>query len=120
LVWLAAAVLTLMMMADDLPYEVQRPELGAHTIADDRVLLDHLELGGRQTARLQQHGVRHGDLPDVVQVSALLQRGELLAIEVQALPHRDGVAGKPLAVTLRVRVAGFDGSRKAAKNRVDR
>jgi hypothetical protein len=76
------------------------------------VLLHDRDLLGRQWSRLEQHGVGHTHLAQVVQRRAAIERSEIPDVEAQRLAQRPGVGSQPLAVPVGARIAGLDGQRE--------
>jgi len=57
----------------------------------------------------EEHGIRDGDFPDVVQEAAALQRREIAFVEVERFAEPRRVVRQALAVAVGARVARFDG-----------
>src|SRR5262245_57212431 len=108
------------MMADDLPDEPERSKLAAQSIADDRVLLDHLEFVGRQRRRLEQDRIGDADLADVVQIRAALERGQLFPRQADRGAERPGELREPLAAAVGGGIARVNRQRKTFENRFGR
>src|SRR5207248_297129 len=72
-VGVARAVPTLVAVADDRPDGLQPVDRSDDPLAELRVRLDDLPLGGSQAPRLGEHVARDTDLADVVEQSAELE-----------------------------------------------
>ena len=79
------AVAAFVMVSGDRTHRFQQPQVAAQRVADDRVTLHGFELVGGETTRLEEDRVGHPDLPDVVEVSASMQCGDVLGRQ-----RRDG------------------------------
>src|SRR5436309_3784692 len=109
-----------MMVAHDRAHGAQRAEPRAQCIADDRMLAHHPRLLGVERAALEQHAIGDGDLADVVQEAAALERGEIAIAKAKRAAERDAVRGEPLAMPARRRIARLDGGAEAENQRLDR
>ena len=87
-VGVAAAVPALVTVADDRPHDLEPVDRRDDPLAELRMGLDELPLGGGQPARLREHVARDADLADVVE-----QRAELEALQ-RALVEAE-LAGRP-------------------------
>src|SRR5437867_2422301 len=108
------------MMTDDRSDGIQRAESGAQRIAHDRMLAHDTRFLRVQLAFLQQHGVRHGDLADVVEETTALERRQIRIVQSKRTAKRRGIRGKPLAMAARTRIARLDSRAKTEENRLGR
>ena len=63
---------------------------------------------GIETAVLEQDGIWHRDLADVVEEPAALERGQILGVETERFAEPRRVVGEALAVAVRAGIARFD------------
>src|SRR3954454_18054114 len=88
------------MMATDQRQHVAEPfEWAAYLLAAHRVGFHHLPLLCRQTARLKQNRVRYSDLPDVVQITAEIDRHQTRVVETHGNAECDARECQALAVS---------------------
>ena len=118
---ITGAVEALVMMPDDRPHLLQRPQPGAQvaspTIGCSRMTRDSC---GSSLPPFRSTRVRHGDLADVVQKAAALERREIRGVESQRPAHARRIRRQPLAVPLRRRVARLDRRAHAEDDRLGR
>src|SRR5216684_6840262 len=79
----ARAVELLVVMPDDRKYKTERFQWRTNALAYYRMLADNCPFVGRQSPRLQQNRIRHGNLSNVVHDSGTTQRGNLILKESQ-------------------------------------
>ena len=63
---------------------------------------------GVQRPRLQQHGIRNADLPDIVKKAAARERRDVVLVEPERPAQRGGVLRETLAMAVGRAVARFD------------
>ena len=83
-------------------------EVGQDAVADDRVLLDVLELLVGQRPALGEDVVADADLADVVQQAGQVDVALLGLLQAELAPQLDGRARHALAVAVGVRILGVD------------
>ena len=76
------------MMADDRPHLAAATAARRTGVADDRMLAHHARLLRIELAALEQHAVGHGDLADVVEKAAALERREVRLVEAERAAQR--------------------------------
>src|SRR5581483_8451690 len=101
----SAAVEPFVMMADDRSYFVERSQPRTQRVADDRMLAHHLRLLGVELAVFEQHAIGNGDLADVVEEAAPLERREIALVEPERPTEPRRVPCEPLTMAVRRRVA---------------
>jgi hypothetical protein len=80
------------MMPDDAAHVPERSQVSAQAVANDRVLLDALELLRGEGARLPQNRVWQRDLADVMKVPAALERRQRVLVQTESHPD----VGRPV------------------------
>jgi hypothetical protein len=111
-----AADQALVVVTNDRPHGVQRAQAGAQGIADDRMLTHDARLLRIQFALLEEDGVRHGNLADVVQEPAAFQRRKIRFIESERPSEGRRVPGETLTMAARTRIARFDGGTQSEQH----
>ncbi len=77
------------MVTNDGKYRLKRTERAADLLTDNRVPFQHLALGRREGAGLEEDGLRHGNLPEVVEIPTSPQGSQV--IQVQTEDSTDGL-----------------------------
>src|SRR5579863_1224447 len=115
---IAGAVRVFMMMPDDRKNEPERVQRLADVLSCDGMELHNLPFGGGEVGPFLQNLVRDGNLAEIVQVAAALERNDGILVHAEMTPKFGGVNRKALAVALSVWVAAFDDQSKRAQHRV--
>ncbi len=105
---IAAAIVAFVVIQDSREQMGDRVEVGEDAVADDHVLLDMLELVGRQRAALGEDVVADADLADVVQEAGQVDVAQFVLGQAERATQLDGGAGHALAVAVRVGILGVD------------
>ena len=102
----AAPVPVLVARADERRDALEGERGQEDALADDGVLPDELPLALVERAGLVEDLVRHGELPEIVQLRRTVELVELGAMEAQPAPDVDREAGDVLDVRLEVGLSG--------------
>ena len=86
--------------------------MGNHGVTDDRVLAHRLNLVRRQLGWLEEDGVRHTDLADVVEQRAATEVRDLPFRQTEASTNQLSVAPDALGMFFGLGVAGIQSARK--------
>ena len=104
------------MVANDGQHEAQGLQRLADVFAGDGVELHHLPFLGRKVAALFQNFIGHGDLAQVVQISASPEGEDGIFVHAEMAPEIGGVNRQPLAMAFGVGIAAFDDEPKRAQD----
>src|SRR5581483_11091991 len=94
----------LMVVADDRERRPDALQRAADPLAEHGVLANDLELLGVERSLLEQYGIRHADLADVVKESGHVQQLALFARQAAGEAERTRVLGDALGVGKGIRI----------------